>query len=789
MSFTEVFGGETLYPAGQTYLELTFSADVQLQWPIEQAIAGVPIVASIMDLNATLPGLNVDLPDARQVSKGIQSVFTNFGSNTVTVRDADGGAIVSLDSGQSWVAYLTDNTTNAGSWRIFQLGATVSVANASALAGAGLKAIATTLNQTMPPTSTATTPINLVDADRAMLTIWTGGVGVLNLPTAASVGADWFTIVRNSGTGDLTVTPPSGLINGFSTLVLAPSESTFIVTDGTNWYTVGLGLVASSIFDFIQINVAGSGDYTLSGSELNRIAYRFNGLLTNDRTIIVPTTVQQYWVDNSTTGAFSLFVKTAAQVTPVEVFQGGRQILYCDGAEVVDGDTSQFPTPLPVAFGGTGVTTIEDWPVVKDLGVAVPVPGDFFVFQDIDDSDQNKKAALSALPPPSQLVDSGNNVRISAELLGVAELRSDGNTDAEIRTLVGTYADQTIRWGVGQPTASPNLIIENLMTGGAIELRSGPASSIGLYPAGTLRLLASSIASNVDMFADGNSDTESQLIQLKNLSGNVKGDWGWTAAEAKMHIANLINGQEFELRGEDFGGNPRTYFLADPDGITIVRADTDIDLQVANGETAFYGTANGKSAMFFNNAEAARTVVAASGGMEVDNQDTGLGFERVLTTSDLGGGVQNGCKCFRTSNSPTLTTDTPTVIEFTVDAYDTNNFHDTVTNRSRITIPAGVSVVVLRASMTFNSYLSGGKSAYFTRGGTTLPGQIDNASAFLVSQEVKIAGGVGQNVAVQVISGQIQVTPGQFFEVVVESINQTGVHIMPGSWFEIEVIV
>jgi hypothetical protein len=37
--------------------------------------------------------------------------------------------------------------------------------------------------------------------------------------------------------------------------------------------------------------------------------------------------------------------------------------------------------------------------------------------------------------------------------------------------------------------------------------------------------------------------------------------------------------------------------------------------------------------------QVARTVPAASGGLEVNNLDTGGGFERVLTTSDLGGGI------------------------------------------------------------------------------------------------------------------------------------------------------
>ena len=91
MTYSQVFGGATLYPSQQTYLSISFSADVTLTWPIEQQIAGTNIVADIMDLDATAASLNVDMPDARQVSNGIQSVFTNIGSNTFTLRDNAGG--------------------------------------------------------------------------------------------------------------------------------------------------------------------------------------------------------------------------------------------------------------------------------------------------------------------------------------------------------------------------------------------------------------------------------------------------------------------------------------------------------------------------------------------------------------------------------------------------------------------------------------------------------------------------------------------------------------------------
>jgi len=367
MGYTEVFGGGSINPSQRTYLSLVTAIDVALQWPIEQQIAGSNVAADIIDVNATAPGLNVDFDDAQIVSNGFTSLMTNVGAQTVTIRDSAGGTIISLAPGEAWFIYLTDNSTAAGVWRTFQLGATVSVANASALAGAGLKAIATTLNRTIPPTLTAVTPINWVDANRAQFTIWTGGVGILNLPVAATVGSDWFSIVRNEGSGDLTITPAAGTIDSAATLIMSPGTSAMVITDGANFYTVGLGQSTAGTFDFVQIDVSGTGDFNLSGVQLNRISYRFVGALTGNRTIRVPNTIQQYWVDNSTTGAFSLFVATAAQVTPVEVLQNNRSIFYCDGTDVIDADTGTLTPPISIGQGGTGALNAVD--AMANLGV------------------------------------------------------------------------------------------------------------------------------------------------------------------------------------------------------------------------------------------------------------------------------------------------------------------------------------------------------------------------------------------------------------------------------------
>lgn len=357
--FTQVFGGTTIAPAQATFLLLTMSTDVDLAWPIEQAING-NVVADTIEVNATAPGLNVDLPDARQVSTGYTTLFNNTGANTVTIRDAVGGNLLSLVSGTAWVLYLSDNSTEAGTWRVFQLGASVSVAVAAALAGAGLRAITTTLNQDIPVTSFNVTPTTLLDGDRAKYMNWIGGLGTLNLPNAGTVGNGWYVQVRNSGSGDLTVTPPAGTIDGAATKTFAAGTSAVIVTDGTNFFTLGFGSGSGSggSFDFIEINVAGSGNFTLSGANLNRISYRFIGILTGNRTIIVPNAVQQYWIANATTGAFSLFVRTAPQTPPgIEVLQNNQSIMYCDGTNVIDAESATVSFPIPIAQGGTGAVT------------------------------------------------------------------------------------------------------------------------------------------------------------------------------------------------------------------------------------------------------------------------------------------------------------------------------------------------------------------------------------------------------------------------------------------------
>ena len=359
-SYTEVFGGTNIYPADVSYLGFNLAAaDVVLAWPVETSapntLADYP-VARIMDVNSTGSSRKVFMPASDEASVGEVALFNNIGTTTFTVVNSIGGVICSVTPGTLWQVYMTSNTTAAGVWVAYQFGSTLSSANAAALAGFGLKAITTTLNQAITVVGLNSNYTAGV-GDRAHMINWTGASGTISLTSSATLGDDWFLYVRNNGTSALTVDPSgSETINSATTLVMNPGDSAMIICDGTSFYTVGLGKSAVFTFDYTQINVAGTGNYTLSGFELNRIAYDLIGVLTGNRSIIVPATVQQYWINNTTTGSFTLTVKTASG-TGVVVPQNGAAILYCDGTNVINAQTLNVALPVPIASGGTGATT------------------------------------------------------------------------------------------------------------------------------------------------------------------------------------------------------------------------------------------------------------------------------------------------------------------------------------------------------------------------------------------------------------------------------------------------
>ena len=354
-TYTDVFGGANIYPSEISYSALTLTADVTLSWPTETS-ASNNLATRIINISSATAGLSIFLPDAAKAGTGETILFNNVGAQSITVKNADGTQIVVVTAGTLWQVYLTNNTTTAGTWVSLQYGASVSVANASALAGTGIVAVGSLLSQSVPITefnSNYTASVN----DRAKMFNWTGAAGTLTLPDPTLVGPGWFIYLRNSGTGAILADPVGlTLLDGTSGISFQPGESAIIASDGVNCYTIGFGQSATFAFDYTVIAVAGTGNYSLTGTELNRISYRFTGVLTGNRVIIVPATVQQYWIDNQTTGSYTFTVKTPSGLG-VAITTGERAILYSDGTDVLRADTFGVSYPIAVSQGGTGATT------------------------------------------------------------------------------------------------------------------------------------------------------------------------------------------------------------------------------------------------------------------------------------------------------------------------------------------------------------------------------------------------------------------------------------------------
>jgi len=395
--YTDVFGGANIYPSEISYSAIALSADVTLSWP-EETSTNTNLATRIIDVTPSASGFSVILPDADKTGTGNTILFNNRGANTFTVKNSSGVQVVSIAAGTLWQVYVADNSTAAGVWRSLQYGATTSTANASALAGTGIVAVGALLSQSVPVTE-FNSNYTTTAADRAKMFNWTGAGGTFSLPDVTAVGNNWFVYLRNSGSGAIVADPPGAInIDGSASLSIQPNESAIIVSDGVNFYTIGFGQSATFAFDYTVINVPGTGTYTLTGSELNRVSYRFTGTLTGNRTVVIPATVQQYWVDNQTTGAYAFTISPSGGGTSFVVAQGERVILYCDGTDVLNASTQGISVPLTISEGGTGATTAGA-ALINLGGTSVGIG----VFTAVDGA--AAYAALGALP--AGVVDGG----------------------------------------------------------------------------------------------------------------------------------------------------------------------------------------------------------------------------------------------------------------------------------------------------------------------------------------------------------------------------------------------
>lgn len=340
MSYNSPFTGNVVQPTDVSYRRIILTADLQLEWPINGTTTD-DAAARIMEVSTASTANELWMPPANQASVGQDALIRNVGAVAVTVKDFTGAnTIVTIAAGEAQYIYITTNATTAGTWGIIAYGIGSSGADAATLAGYGLLAIGQTLNQSQPVT-TFSSNYTALSSDRSNTYVWTGGSGTLTLSSASTLGDNWFMFLRNGGTGALTVSGTGGdTINGSASLIFQPSDSAIIVCSGTTFYTVGLG--KNTQFAFTQLTKAvTSGTYTLTATEASNVIQKFTGTLTGNVTIIVPQTVQVYYVQNATTaGAFTLTISTGVGGASTATIGAGNQAtLICDSVNLLNANT------------------------------------------------------------------------------------------------------------------------------------------------------------------------------------------------------------------------------------------------------------------------------------------------------------------------------------------------------------------------------------------------------------------------------------------------------------------
>lgn len=351
MSYVQSITGDPINPNPFSYSILSISANTVLEWPSANTDTLYP-ATSWVDLTASVGSLTVTMPDARQVGTGEEVVFNNFGAQTVSILDAAGGSLTSITAGSTKRLWIVTNSIAAGTWRIANIGVGTSSADASALAGYGLVALAGQLSQSMPtiPYNVNTT---LVVGNRAAMVVWTGGSGTFTLPTASVAGDNWFTIVKNAGSGTLTVASAQN-IDGVASITATPETGFIVGCNGSTYYTVGKTAAAANTLTQLNKSVAGAVDVTLTAAEAAYSIINLTGAITANINVIVPATLMEWIFFNNTTGAFTVTVKTPSG-TGIVITQGTRNLLYCDGTNVQRQDATASGTVTSIT-AGTGLT-------------------------------------------------------------------------------------------------------------------------------------------------------------------------------------------------------------------------------------------------------------------------------------------------------------------------------------------------------------------------------------------------------------------------------------------------
>lgn len=247
-------------------------------------------------------------------------------------------------------------------------------------------------------------------------------------------------------------------------------------TWGTRVNTV-FEMIEDAIANFTSVVMAADANRNLTTANSATDEARCMGLLvtsgvslTATRDIICPTSTKSYLVKNSTTGAQSIRVKTAAG-TGITIPNGKTAMVLCDGTNVISAidwvNALSLGTPLAIADGGTASTTASVARTALGLVISTdvqPFDADLTALAGLGSTGFGVRTAANTWAQRSLANatagitwtnadgTAGNPTPVLANDL--AALEGLGSTGIGVRTAADTWAQRSIAGTANQITAT-----------------------------------------------------------------------------------------------------------------------------------------------------------------------------------------------------------------------------------------------------------------------------------------------------------------------------------------------
>jgi len=291
----------------------------------------------------------------------------------------------------------------------------------------------------------------------------------------------------------------------------------------------------SVTFNYTQLtkNVAGGSNVTLSSAEAGYKILKFTGLLTANINVVVPTTTTIWYVDNSTTGSYTLTVKTSAG-SGVSTTNGTRYVLYGDGTNVVNAVTvtGSFSSFTSGSASAPSITFAADTDTglyntaANQVGVAVA-----------GTQVANFTASGAAITGAVSAASAAITGAVSAASAAIT-----GAVSADSAAITGAVSADSAAITGAVSADSASLTTPLPVTSGGTGTTTNPASAVANTPAGNIAATNVQAAINELDTEKAKSGANSDITSLSGLTGDITGLFsGATIADRVLFKTSTTN--------------------------------------------------------------------------------------------------------------------------------------------------------------------------------------------------------------------------------------------------------